>query len=84
MKANWRQRYREDQDTKIGMEYDKLVELGIRFACIAIHNRYGFGEKRITEIREEINRYIEREINSGTAAHTDARRHNVAQESRRA
>lgn len=77
MKANWKQRHREAEDTRTGKEMDKLVELGIRFACIALHNEYGYGAQRITHIREVINKYIEDEINSGTAAHTDARRHNV-------
>ena len=77
MKANWKQRHREAEDTRVGKSMDELVELGIRLACLVLHNEYGYGEKRITHIREVINKYIENEINSGTAAHTDARRHNV-------
>ena len=77
MKSNWKQRHREAEENRVGMEKDKLVELGIRFVCLALHNEFGFGAQRILRLREVINKYIENEIKSGTAAHTDARRHNV-------
>ena len=78
MNSNWKQRYNQLEDTRVGKEYDQLIELGIRLACVAFHNEYGFGAKRIRHIRDVIqNEYIEKEFNSGAARHSTARRENV-------
>lgn len=78
MDSNWKQRYNQAEDTRVGRERDKDIELGIRLACVAIHNEYGFGAKRIQHIREVIqNEYIEKEFNGGAERHSTARRLNV-------
>ena len=77
MDANWKQRYNQSEDTRVGRDMDKLVELGIRFACLALHNEYGFGTQRIEHIRDTIEKYITVYIKSGAKPHTDAYRHTV-------
>lgn len=65
------------EDTRVGRELDYYIELGIMFSMVALHNEYGFGEKRITHLRRTIQRYIDREFNSGTAKFSTERRLNV-------
>lgn len=77
MNANWKQRYNQMEDTRVGREMDYYIELGIMFSMVALHNEYGFGEKRITHLRRTIQRYVDREFNGGTAKFSSERRLNV-------
>ena len=52
MKANWKERYNQMEDTRVGREMDQLVEFGIRLACVAFNETEGIGAVKIDRARD--------------------------------
>ena len=77
MKANWKERYNRQEDIRVGQEMDKLIELGIRMACVAFNETEGLGAVKIERARQKIEEYIEKEFRGGAERFTEARRHNL-------
>lgn len=77
MKANWKERYNQMEDTRVGREMDQLVEFGIRLACVAFNETEGIGAVKIDRARDKIQEYLDREFNGDTPKFSTARRHNV-------
>lgn len=77
MKANWKERYSRQEDIRVGQEMDRLIELGIRMACIAFNETEGIGAVKIERARQKIDEYIDREFKGGAERFTESRRHNL-------
>ena len=77
MKANWKEKYNRAEDIRVGREMDRLIELGIRMACIAFNETEGLGAVKIERARQKIEEYIEREFRGGAERFTEARKHNL-------
>lgn len=77
MKANWKNRYNQMEDTRVGREMDQLVEFRIRLACVAFNETEGIGAVKIDRARDKIQEYLDREFNGDTPKFSTARRHNV-------
>ena len=77
MNSNWKQRYNQAEDTRVGRELDWYIELGIRLACVAFNETEGIGAVKIQRAREKIQEYIDKEFNCGAPRHSTARRLNV-------
>ena len=77
MNAHWKERYRRQEDVRVGQEMDRLIELGIRMACVAFNETEGIGAVKIERARKKIDEYIEREFKDGAEKFTEARKHNL-------
>ena len=77
MNANWKKKYAQAEDERVGRERDRYVELGIRLACVALNETEGIGAVKKQRAREKIQEYIDNEFNCGAERHSTARRLNV-------
>lgn len=77
MKANWKNRYAQAEDERVGRELDRYIELGIRLTCLAFNQTEGVGRVKIERARKRINEMIEKDFNCGAARFSTERRLNV-------
>jgi len=77
MRANWKKKWEQAEDERVGRDLDWYIELGIRLACVAFNAVDGSGAVKFQRVRKQIQEYIDKEFNCGASRHSEARRHNV-------